>query len=81
MNRLKTLAVTALAAATVGVGALAAAPSATAMPNCSYYEDKALAYDDTATILFYLGNYTLGNWYRGKSAAYFEMWRNCVSYN
>jgi hypothetical protein len=33
MNKLKTLVVTALAAATVGTGALAAAPSASAAPN------------------------------------------------
>ena len=33
MNKLKTLVLTALAAATVGVGALAATPSASAEPN------------------------------------------------
>lgn len=80
MNKLKALAVTALAAATVGVGALAAAPSASAMRNCTYYEDKSIAYDNTAIILFYLGNYTLGNKYAGMSAAYMEMWKNCMGY-
>ena len=80
MNKLKALAVTALAAATVGVGALAAAPSASAMRNCTYYENKSIAYDDTATILFSLGDYSLGNKYRGMSAAYMEMWKNCVTY-
>jgi hypothetical protein len=53
MNKLKAFAVTALAAATVGVGALAAAPSASAIRNCTCYEDKSIAYDNTATILVY----------------------------
>jgi hypothetical protein len=80
MNRFKTFVVTALAAATVATGALVAAPSASAMPNCTYFENKSIAYDNTATILFNLGNYSLGNKYRGMSAAYMEMWKNCMGY-
>jgi hypothetical protein len=80
MNKLKAFAVTALTAATVGVGALAAAPSASAARDCTYYSGKAIAYGDTATILYYLGNYSLGDKYVGKSEAYSEMFRHCVSY-
>jgi hypothetical protein len=50
------------------------------MRNCTYYENKSIAYDNTAIILFSLGDYTLGNKYRGMSAAYMEMWKNCVTY-
>jgi hypothetical protein len=80
MNKLKGFAVTALAAATVGVGALASASSASAMSNCDYYENKSIAYDNTATILFYLGNYELGNKYRAMSAAYEGAWEHCMGY-
>ena len=80
MNKLKMLVLAALAAATVAVGALAAAPSASAMSNCDYYENKSIAYDNTATILFYLGNYDLGNRYRAMSAAYEGAWEHCMGY-
>jgi hypothetical protein len=80
VNGLKALVVTALATATVGAGGLATAPSASAENNCDYYENKSIAYDNTATILYSPGNYYLGNRYRAMSQAYEGAWEHCMGY-
>jgi hypothetical protein len=53
MNKLKMLLLTALVAATVGTGALAAAPSASAKPtdNCAKIREKAIIYQDVYDLL------------------------------
>jgi hypothetical protein len=60
MNKLKMLALTALAAATIGTGALAAAPSASAMPaqtvDCGALKIKYRAHFHTARILYMINN-------------------------
>lgn len=77
MNKLKMLVLTAVAAATIGTGALVAAPSASAMPaqtvDCGALKIKAKAYGDTATILYYTGNYATSAYYAGLATAYYEM--------
>ena len=80
MNKLKTLAVTALAAATVGVGALAVAPSGSAMSNCDYYEYKSISYDQAANIFYSIGYIDAGNRYRAMSAAYEGAWEHCMGF-
>jgi hypothetical protein len=50
MSKLKMITVTALTAATVCVGSLVAAPSASAMPRCQEYEAKALMYETLEAI-------------------------------
>jgi hypothetical protein len=77
MGRLKIFAMTAIAAATIGVGGLMAAPSASAMPDCQALADKGQAYYDTANALYWNGNYSLAMFYWGKSEAYFEMATAC----
>jgi hypothetical protein len=52
MNKLKMLVLTALAAATVGTGALAAAPSASASTdNCSKIRQQAIIYQNVYDLL------------------------------
>jgi hypothetical protein len=60
MNKLKMLVLTALAAATVGTGALAAAPSASAMPLSESY-CKSLVAKQQDAIFEANWNYTHGN--------------------
>lgn len=77
MNKLKMLALTALGAATVGIGALAAAPSASAMRartvDCGALAIKAKAYGDTATILLAQGSSGWAAYYAGLATAYYNM--------
>ena len=77
MNKLKMLALTAMAAATIGTGALAAAPSASAMPaqtiDCGALKIKAKAYGDTATILLATGSSSWAAYYAGLATAYYNM--------
>lgn len=66
MTRLKTLAMTSLVAATIGVGGLAAAPSASAMPRytCSQAIALSKTYIATGDVFYALGNYsTASQWY------------------
>jgi hypothetical protein len=76
MNKLKMLALTAPAAATIGTGALAAAPSASAMPaqtvDCGALKIKYRAYFDTARILYMINNPEY-DYYFGLAQAYWEM--------
>jgi hypothetical protein len=63
MNKLKMIAITALAAATVGVGSLVAAPSASAMPRCQEYEARALMYESLEAVAEGQGDYALATYY------------------
>jgi hypothetical protein len=72
MNKLKMLVLTALAAATVGTGALAAAPSASAARavDCEALFNKFKVAHDLATIYGYYGDHVLYNYYTGLATAY-----------
>lgn len=63
MTRLKMIAMTALTAATVCVGSLAAAPSASAMPRCEEYEARGLMYDTLEAVADAQGDYALATYY------------------
>jgi hypothetical protein len=84
MNKLKMLALTALAAATIGTGALATAPSASAMPatpviNCEDVAFKATLYSATAEALYAAGALVRAAYYAGLATAYYNIHtRYCV---
>jgi hypothetical protein len=67
MNKLKMLVLTAMAAATVGTGALAAAPSASAQrfdeARCKDAWIRWRAYTDVAIIFRYQGDHLWAAWY------------------
>jgi hypothetical protein len=69
MNKLKMFAITASAAATIGVGGLVASPSASAMPR--YSCDRALAlaqaYIVIGNMLYNDGNYAAASYYYGRA--------------
>ena len=82
MNKLKMLVGTALAAATVGTGALAAAPSASAMPiqsdYCKSLLAKVHAYEDLANIFESYGDYYWANYYASITESYLKLYEwNC----
>lgn len=65
MARLKRIAITALAAATVTAGSLTAVPTASAMPmSCNTARALARAYIATGDVFYALGNYSAASaWY------------------
>jgi hypothetical protein len=80
MNKLKMLALTALAAATIGTGALASAPSASAMPNdglCGTLERKGNVAFDLGILWRYVGDLDRASASFGLAAAYFEAANDC----
>jgi hypothetical protein len=74
MNKLKVLVLTALAAATVGTGALAAAPSASALPartiDCNDVSFKADFYHLMSNAAAAVGDHVWATYYAGLSTAY-----------
>jgi hypothetical protein len=68
MTRLRMLAVTALATASIGVGGLAAAPAASAYPmTCGQAILIALAYIDHGNNLLAAGDYQLASYMFGRA--------------
>ena len=67
MNKLKMFAITALAAAMIGVGGLAAAPSASAKPSCDRALALAQAYIVIGGMLYNDGNYRAAEYYYGRA--------------
>jgi hypothetical protein len=68
MNKLKMFAITALAAATIGVGGLVTAPSAFAMPmSCDRALALSQAYMVIGRMLYNDGNYAAASFYYGKA--------------
>jgi hypothetical protein len=63
MNKVKMITVVALTAATVCVGSLVAAPSASAMPRCQEYEARALMYEGLEAVADGQGDYALATYY------------------
>jgi hypothetical protein len=70
MTKLKTFAVTALAAASIGAGGLVAAPTASAMPRYTCAEAEALAsvYWNHSQAFYQAGNMQWAGWYAGRAA-------------
>jgi hypothetical protein len=82
MNKLRMLVLAALAAATVAVGALAAAPSASAQRNqsvCDGLKMKAKVAGDLYIVWQYVGNFQLAKYYLGRSAAYYDAAADCYA--
>jgi hypothetical protein len=78
MNRLKLLALTALTAATVGVGALAAAPSASAMPlDCDEYALRSAMYGSLALTAAAAHDYALMDYYEFWAEVFFGLEQKC----
>jgi hypothetical protein len=78
MNKLKMLVLTALVAATVGFGALASAPSASAMPvDCDALVMRALMYQSLAYAAEGMGNLDAAMSYFNRSTLYFRMATVC----
>ena len=79
MNKFKMLVLTALAAATVGTGALAAAPSASAMPISSDYCKSVLArwhaYRDLAIIFYSYGDNYWGRYFTMVANQYQDLYK------
>ena len=67
MNKLKMFAITALAAAAIGVGGLMAAPSASAKYPCDRALALAQAYIVIGDMLFNDGNYRAAEYYFGRA--------------
>jgi hypothetical protein len=67
MNKLKMFAITTLAAATIGVGGLMAAPSASAAYPCDRALALAQAYIVIGDMLFNDGNYRSASYYYGRA--------------
>ena len=73
MAGLKRIVIATLAAATVTVGALAAAPTAAAMPmSCDVRYKLSEAYYATAQVFYALGDYTSAFFWAGKSYGIIE---------
>jgi len=73
MTKLRTLATTALAAATLGVGGLATAPAASAKPmSCSHAISMSRAYIATGDVYYALGHYSLASSYYGRAQGVLE---------
>jgi hypothetical protein len=82
MKKVKACLVTGILAAAVGVGALASAPSAAAMPNqglCESLDRKAKLASDLGTIWRYVGDHNLALYYLSKAAAYQDAAADCWS--
>jgi hypothetical protein len=77
MGRLKIFAMTAIAAATIGVGGLYAAPSASAMPNCDALFFRGDMYYNLGNVAAATGNVYQASWYWGMAQAYFDMAKEC----
>ena len=67
MARFKMFAVAALAALVLGVGGLAAAPSASAMMSCDRALALAQAYIVIGNMLYNDGNYAAASYYYGRA--------------
>lgn len=73
MTRLKALATAALAATTIGIGGLVAAPSASAMPmSCSHAMKMYKFYMATGDVFFALGNMSTASAYYGRASGVLE---------
>jgi hypothetical protein len=74
MNKLKMLALTAMAAATIGTGALATAPAASAQPSndCRYYLDRYRYYMNEAGWAVAHGSWGYAK-YASENAQYYGM--------
>lgn len=73
MTKLRTLATTALAAATIGAGGLATAPAASAKPmSCSHAINMSRAYIATGDVFFALGQISLAASYYGRASGVVE---------
>jgi hypothetical protein len=73
MTKLKTLAVTALAAATIGAGGLVAAPTASAMPKtCAQAISLARAYTAHGNVLYAFGDYAGASYWYGRATQILE---------
>jgi hypothetical protein len=72
MTKLRTLATTALAAATIGVGSLATAPAASAAMSCSHAINLSRAYLATGDVFFALGHISLAASYYGRASGVVE---------
>jgi hypothetical protein len=80
MKKLKTFAVAALAAATLSVGALAAAPSASALPKgdfCAGLDFKAQVYRANAIVANGVGDHSLSAYYWYLAEIHFDMAEDC----
>jgi hypothetical protein len=78
MNKFKMFAMTALAAAVVGVGSLVASPTASAMPrDCEALSFKADMYSNLGDVALGLNNTSGASYYFAKAAAYYEMAEAC----
>jgi hypothetical protein len=73
MTKLKTAATTALAAATIGVGGLVAAPSASAAAmSCSHAMNMHQFYMATGDVFFALGQISTAAAYYGRASGVLE---------
>ena len=77
MTKLKLLAATAIAATTMGLGTLAAAPTASAMPmTCGQAIRVALAYIDVGNRLMAVGDYAGAGYWFGRASGVMDA-SNC----
>ena len=68
MNKLRRFAIAALAAATVTIGSLAAAPTASALPmSCTVSLALAQTYIATGNVFYGLGAYQQANYWYGRA--------------
>jgi hypothetical protein len=73
MARYKTLATAAIAAATIGLGGLVAAPSASAMPmSCSHAMNMYRYYKATGDVFFALAHVSMAAGYYGRAQGVIE---------
>jgi hypothetical protein len=78
MNKLRMLVLTALVAATVGVGALASAPPASAMPmDCDAYALRSAMYGSLAITAAAAHDYARADYYEYWAEFYFGLEQKC----
>jgi hypothetical protein len=78
MGKVKMFAVAGLAAAVIGASGLAAAPSASAMPQCGLYLSRWQEYGATADSLFRAHKYESALFYAELRDIYFDLWDACT---
>ena len=80
MNRFKLLGASALAAAAVGAGGLATAPSASALPDrsvCNGFALKGRIAQNLGDFWYGIGDFGRATRYYGQSEAYFDAAADC----